>query len=58
MDNDLKPYLLEVNKGPDMSARDEEDKRMKTTVQTHMMEKVGVIQDEEIASKNVFKRIQ
>ncbi len=58
MNDKLEPYLLEVNKGPDMSARDEEDKKMKTIVQTHMLEKVGVIQDEVISSQNIFKQIQ
>jgi hypothetical protein len=58
MNESLEPYLLEVNKGPDMSARDEEDKKMKTVVQTHMLEKVGVIQDETISSQNIFKQIQ
>ncbi len=57
MDDQLNPYLLEVNKGPDMSARDDEDKVMKTIVQTHMLEKVGVIQDDAIHSTNVFKEI-
>jgi hypothetical protein len=57
MDKDLNPYLLEVNKGPDMSARDDEDKKMKTIVQTHMFEKVGVIQDDAIHNTNVFHQI-
>ncbi len=57
MDKDLNPYLLEVNKGPDMSARDDEDKKMKKIVQTHMFEKVGVIQDDAVHTSNVFQQI-
>ncbi len=57
MDNDLNPLILEVNKGPDMSARDDEDKKMKSIVQTHMFEKVGIINDDYVHSTNVFKQI-
>ncbi len=57
MDKDLNPFILEVNKGPDMSARDDEDKKMKSIVQTHMFEKVGVIEDDYIKSENVFQQI-
>ena len=57
MDKDLNPYLLEVNKGPDMSARDDKDKVMKTEVQTHMLEKVGIINDDYIHNNNYFKQI-
>ncbi len=57
MDNDLNPFILEVNKGPDMSARDDEDKKMKSIVQTHMFEKVGVINDDYVNSTNVFIQI-
>ncbi len=55
MDKDLTPYLLEVNKGPDMSARDEIDREMKTRIQTEMLEKVGVIQDDFVHTTNSFK---
>lgn len=55
MDKDLNPYLLEVNKGPDMSARDEADHAMKLKVQTDMLEKVGIIQDDFVHTTNSFK---
>ena len=57
MDTNLNPLILEVNKGPDMSARDDEDKKMKTIVQTDMFQKVGIIRDDYINSTNVFKQI-
>ena len=55
MDKELNPYLLEVNKGPDMSARDNTDHAMKLKVQTDMLEKVGVIQDDFVHTTNSFK---
>lgn len=43
-DNQLHPYLLEFNKGPDMSPRDNLDENMKNIVQTDMLKTVGIIQ--------------
>ncbi len=57
MDSNLNPFILEVNKGPDMSARDDEDKKMKSIVQTHMFEKVGIISDDYVNSTNEFVQI-
>ena len=42
-DEDLNPYLLEMNKGPDMNPRDIIDKKMKTKVQEDMFKIVGII---------------
>jgi hypothetical protein len=42
-DKDLHPYLLELNKGPDMTPRDEIDENMKNIVQTDMFKIVGVL---------------
>ena len=42
---ELDPYLLEINKGPDMSARDELDAKMKKEVQEDMFRCVGIIHD-------------
>lgn len=44
-DNELHPYLLELNKGPDMSPRDEIDEKMKNEVQTDMLKIVGILPD-------------
>ena len=41
-DKDCNPYLLEMNKGPDMIPRDDIDKVLKTKVQSHMFSKVGI----------------
>lgn len=44
-DNQLHPYLLEMNKGPDMSARDDIDEKMKNKVQTDMFKTVGLLEN-------------
>jgi hypothetical protein len=45
VDKNLQPYLLEFNKGPDMSPRDEIDEIMKTKVQIDMFKTVGILKD-------------
>ena len=42
-DSELHPYLLEFNKGPDMSPRDILDENMKNSVQSDMFKTVGII---------------
>lgn len=42
-DKDCNPYLLEMNKGPDMIPRDDIDRDLKTKVQSHMFSKVGIL---------------
>ena len=41
--DDLLPYLLEMNKGPDMTPRDEIDEEMKSTVQIDMFRTIGIL---------------
>jgi hypothetical protein len=43
----LHPYLLEFNKGPDMTARDEIDENMKNLVQSDMFKTVGILSNNE-----------
>ena len=43
-DTKLHPYLLEFNKGPDMSARDDIDENMKESVQSDMFKTIGVLE--------------
>ena len=54
-DNNLKPYLLEFNKGPDMIPRDEQDKIMKKRVQEDMFRIVGILPNNK--DTNVFFNI-
>ena len=49
-DNDLHPYLLEMNKGPDMSPRDSIDESMKNEVQISMFKTVGILPNDGINS--------
>lgn len=42
-DKQLHPYLLEMNKGPDMIPRDSIDESMKSNVQTDMFRMVGLL---------------
>ena len=57
--NDLHPYLLEFNKGPDMSPRDDIDEKMKYKVQQDMFNIVGILPDNKnsIGNTNSFKLI-
>ena len=50
-DEDLHPYLLEFNKGPDMSPRDMDDEYMKKIVQTDMLRTVGILQKNDFENK-------
>ena len=45
-DEDLHPYLLEMNKGPDMSPRDDIDNTMKNKVQKDMLKSVGILEND------------
>jgi hypothetical protein len=40
--NNLKPYLLEINKGPDMIPKDDEDYKMKYAIQDDMFKIIGL----------------
>jgi hypothetical protein len=53
-DKNLQPYLLEFNKGPDMTPRDNIDEIMKNKVQTDMFKTVGIIPNDK---DNSFKLI-
>ncbi len=55
LDDNLKPYLLELNKGPDMSPKDDIDEEIKYDVMTNMFYQVGLIK--EWNKKGEFKKI-
>lgn len=46
LDNDLNPYLLEFNKGPDMVPKNEVDLKIKTKVEEDMFDLVSIIKSE------------
>jgi hypothetical protein len=45
-DKKLHPYLLEMNKGPDMTPRDDIDKLMKNNVQKDMLKTIGILNND------------
>ena len=49
------PYILEVNKGPDMNSKNEIDKQMKIKVMNDCFKTVGIIQDDNSNSFNELK---
>ena len=53
-DTNLHPYLLEFNKGPDMSPRDDIDRKMKTKVQIDMFSKIGMLQNNNDETNSFF----
>ena len=48
-DNNLHPYLLEFNKGPDMTAKDSLDEAMKKQVQLDMFKTVGFLPENRLS---------
>jgi len=55
-DENLYPYILELNKGPDMQSKDQNDHIIKTKVQYDMYSKVGIISNNN-NDNNVFELI-
>ena len=53
-DENLNVHLIEVNKGPDMSAKDDRDRDVKYNVLEDIFEKIGVIN---YKKNNGFKMI-
>jgi len=56
--DDLHPYLLEMNKGPDMIPRDDIDEDMKSNIQIDMFRKVGILNEDNYRNiSNSFYKI-
>ena len=53
----MEPYLLEMNKGPDMIPKDMEDKKLKTKVEVDMLEKIKLIKVDDKNYNNGFYKI-
>ena len=53
-DTKLKPYILEINKGPEMKPKDYRDRVMKTKLNRDMLNIVNMIELEDI---NLFQKI-
>ena len=53
-DNNMYPMLLELNKGPDMVAKNDKDSDMKRKIEVDMFQKVGLIEVKKINYRNEF----
>ncbi len=54
VDENLDPYILELNKGPDMNPKDKRDELLKKKVLEDVFDRTNIIN---IKSKNLFKQI-
>jgi hypothetical protein len=56
--DDLHPYLLEMNKGPDMIPRDDIDEDMKSNIQIDMFRSIGILNEDNYRNiSNSFYKI-
>lgn len=56
-DSDLRPYLVEINKGPDLGPKDERDKKVKLKVQQDIMDIVDDLGYHKLDAPNQFHMI-
>jgi hypothetical protein len=59
VDRNMKPYILEINKGPDMKPKDARDKKMKLKVLNDMFSKMEIIEieNENENDYNLFEEV-
>ena len=50
----LVPYILEINKGPDMIPKDNDDKDLKTKIEVDMLHKLNIIKIDDPKYSNDF----
>jgi hypothetical protein len=55
IDENMKPYILEVNKGPDMKPKGSRDKKMKTKVLNDVFSKLELMDDDD--EHNLFDEV-
>ena len=48
-DNNLNVKVMEINKGPDLSAKDDKDDKVKNKVSEDVFRTVGLIKDNEMS---------
>jgi len=54
IDDKLYPKIMEINKGPDLNAKDERDKKLKSSVVNNILKIIGVVNNN---NKNNFVKI-
>jgi hypothetical protein len=55
VDNELNPMIMEINKGPDMSAKDKRDSDLKHEIVRDILKKIGVIDEQKNGFINVLE---
>ena len=53
----MQPFILEINKGPDMVPKDDKDKRIKIKVELDMLQKINVIKVSDKKYRNDFYKL-
>lgn len=53
----MEPYILEINKGPDMAPKNENDKKLKTKVELDMLHSLKIIEINDPKYHNEFYKI-
>jgi hypothetical protein len=54
-DNNMKPFILEINKGPDMVPKDDKDRKIKYKVELDILELFNVIEINDVKYSNGYK---
>lgn len=54
VDNELNPMVMEINKGPDMGAKDKRDSELKHGVVRDILRMIGAVDNTKIQEKNGF----
>ena len=58
IDDSLRPLLMEINKGPDLTFKDERDGKLKTALATDMLKCIGLIENtEDNGFVTVYERV-
>lgn len=47
INNELRPMIMEINKGPDLSAKDGRDKELKLNLSTDILKSIGLIENKD-----------
>jgi len=57
INNKLQPMLMEINKGPDLTAKDERDKKLKKNLSRDILKSVGLLEDKNNNFIKVYQRV-
>ena len=57
IDSELRPQIMEINKGPDLTAKDERDKRLKINMCKDMLKSVGLVKNDNNNFINILENV-